>query len=95
MVRAVNTGIIDVGSRLVRFLKSLANVGTGSSGRSRVRIKVEFIGGGAGGRESETEGSGQRKRAYVIRVLFCITLDLATGIYNAGRSERLVMRNRA
>ena len=87
IVRAVNTGIIDVGSRLVRFLEPLANVVTGRSSCSRVRIKIEAVGAGTGSREGETEGRGQGKRAYVMRVPFCTTLGLVA-------DERPVKRNR-
>jgi len=71
LVRAVNTGIIDASSHLVRSpVKSPLNIFTGRFSRARVRGEAQTAGTGTGGSESETEGGRKGESANVVGVLF-------------------------
>ena len=63
LVRAVNTGIIDVSFRLSGFKTTALKIFAGRSGCSRVGGEVETIGSGTGRSKSETEGHRKGERA--------------------------------
>lgn len=67
LVRAVNTGIIDASSYLVRFPIKPSPF-TDRFGCSRVRSEAETVGTGTGSRESEAEGGRKGESTYVISV---------------------------
>ena len=88
LVRAVNTGIIDVGSHFTTSRKPPLKHRIGRSSCSRVRGEAETPRAGTSSRKGKAERYRKGESTYVISALFRIVPSPAAGVYDMGIDDQ-------